>query len=130
VTTLDALESANEELCERLLVHFLWRWADFLGIQPHIDCCAGCGEDNNNAPLWLNTREGTALCTDCVKSSQPPQLQQLSPGSRRWLAAVGMLEPSSLHRYSMDKKSFNEAKSFVTAVLTATLGKRLTSWSW
>jgi len=31
---LDALENANEELCGQLLVRFLWRWADFLGIMP------------------------------------------------------------------------------------------------
>jgi len=32
--TLDKLETADEELCEKLLVHFLWQWADFLGIMP------------------------------------------------------------------------------------------------
>jgi len=32
--TLDALETANEDLCEKLLIHFLWRWAVFLGIMP------------------------------------------------------------------------------------------------
>lgn len=31
---LDTLETANEEKCERILVRFLWRWIEFLGIQP------------------------------------------------------------------------------------------------
>jgi DNA repair protein RecO (recombination protein O) len=95
VTTLDTLENANEEICEHLLVHFLWRWADFLGIQPQED-----------------------------------ELLHLSPGSYRWLSVVNSLEPSDLYRYSMDKKSFNEAKTLATAVMTNALGKRLTSWDW
>jgi DNA repair protein RecO (recombination protein O) len=94
--TLDTLENANEELCGRLLIHFLWRWSGFLGIRPH----------------------------------QDEELLNLSPGCRKWLAAVEELEPSALHRYSMDNKSFNEAKSFATAVMTNALGKRLSSWDW
>jgi DNA repair protein RecO (recombination protein O) len=150
VSTLDALENANEELCERLLVHFLWRWAGFLGIQPHIESCAACGAvcgaasgDAEDAPLWFSPKEGSALCENCVpKSSSVPADQALSPkpssvpagflrlnpGCRRWLAAVGPLEPSILHRYSMDSRSFREAKSLATAVLTWALGKRLASW--
>ncbi|MDR2965899.1 MAG: recombination protein O N-terminal domain-containing protein [Treponema sp.] len=31
---LDTLETADEEKCERILVRFLWRWIEFLGIQP------------------------------------------------------------------------------------------------
>lgn len=42
VSTLDALENADEELCHRILVHFLWRWAGFLGIQPDINNCSEC----------------------------------------------------------------------------------------
>ena len=34
---LDTLEDANEEKCERILVRFLWRWTEFLGIQSETD---------------------------------------------------------------------------------------------
>jgi DNA repair protein RecO (recombination protein O) len=162
---LDALESANEELCPRLLVHFLWRWAGFLGIQPHIESCAVCGDRAVSNPLWFSAREGSVLCGSCVpktelcpqeralspKSSSVPQNQALSPkmsskelssvpavpgllllnpGSRRWLTAVEPLEPALLYRYSMDNRSFHEAKSLACAVLTAALGKKLASWEW
>lgn len=40
---LDTLEDANEEKCERILIRFLWRWIEFLGIHPEIDI--------NNKPL-------------------------------------------------------------------------------
>jgi len=52
-------------------------------------------------------------------------LLQISAGSRRWLSAVSALEPSELYRFSMDNKSFNEAKSLAAAVLAAALGKKL-----
>jgi len=133
---LDALESANEELCPRLLVHFLWRWAGFLGIQPHIESCAVCGDRADSSPLWFSAREGSMLCGSCVPknelSSVPavPGLLLLNPGSRRWLTAVEPLEPALLYRYSMDNRSFHEAKSLACAVLTAALGKKLASWEW
>jgi len=106
VETLDALENANEELCGRLLIHFLWRWAGFLGIQPYID-------DDASADCEAHTEYGLVL----------------NPGSRKWLSLVGGLEPSQLHRFSMDNKSFDETKALATAVLTGTLGKRLASWN-
>jgi len=153
ISTLDALETANEELCPRLLVHFLWRWAQFLGIQPHIEACAACGDRAETAALWYNAREGAAFCANCAgetelcpqepilskKPSSVPKNSALSPekvtvtfsaGCRRWLSAVGPLDPSLLNRYSMDNRSFGEAKALTTAVMTAALGKRLASWDW
>jgi hypothetical protein len=169
VTTLDALENANEEICPCLLVHFLWRWAGFLGIQPQIDCCSSCGNEAANSPLWFSSRENSVFCGNCVSSSDPeielcpsnqamspkpssvpeielcPSNQALSPksssvpqngllqlnlGCRHWLAAVSSIGPSDLYRYSMDKKSFNEAKALAFAVMTEALGKRLASWDW
>jgi DNA repair protein RecO (recombination protein O) len=84
VMTLDALESANEELCPSLLVHFLWRWAGFLGIQPQVECCSSCGNEAANSPLWFSSRENTVFCGNCVSSSVPeteicPQNRALSP---------------------------------------------------
>jgi len=128
VETLDTLESANEELCERLLIHFLWRWAGFLGIQPHLENCAACGKDADNNTLFFNAREDSVFCAACAAEQQ--SLLQLNPGCRRWLSAVSSLEAAQVHRYSMDNKSFNEAKSLVTAILTGAIGKKLNSWNW
>jgi len=133
-TTLDALETANEELCPRLLVHFLWRWAHFLGIQPHVESCAACGDRAESEPLWFSFNEGSALCGKCASETSSVPINsgfiQLNPGCRRWLSATESLEPSLLYRYSMDNKSFNEAKSLVCAIMTNALGKRLASWDW
>jgi len=133
IETLDTLENANEELCGRLLIHFLWRWSGFLGIQPHLETCAACGKDagNNvagNNILWFSAREDAVFCAACAAGQQ--DLLQLNPGCRRWLSSVSTLEAAHLHRYSMDNKSFNEAKSLTTAVLTSAIGKRLNSWDW
>ena len=128
--TLDALEKANEELCGRLLIYFLWRWAGLLGIQPFINQCAGCGH-GTDAPFWFNAREGAALCANCVSAEREDRgMIKLNPGCRRWLSAAENLAASDLHRYSMDHKSFSEAKALVTAVMTGALGKRLASWEW
>ncbi|MCL2175889.1 MAG: DNA repair protein RecO [Treponema sp.] len=135
--TLDALEDANEEFCGRVLVHFLWKWACFLGIQPHIENCSACGKNSDNI-FWFNVHEGTALCAICDSNNdeqfsvnrERSGLLKLNPGCRRWLALTNDMESSDTHRYSMDNKTFNEVKSLVTAVLSAAYGKRLASWEW
>jgi DNA repair protein RecO (recombination protein O) len=129
--TLDTLENANEDLCGRLLIHFMWRWAHFLGIQPHLDHCAVCNREVSEMPLWYNFQEGT-LCDKCIKleNIETKKSIKLNSGSCKWLMTAGALEPAHLHRYSMDNKSFHEAKSLAVMILTEALGKRLASWDW
>jgi DNA repair protein RecO (recombination protein O) len=126
--TLDTLENANEELCSRLLAHFLWRWAGFLGFQPHIDICASCGKEIADNPAWFSFSENTAFCESCL--TEHAGLLKLNQGCRRWLSATGQLEPSQIYRFSMDNKSFGEVKTLTTAIMTSALGKQLTSWDW
>ncbi|GHV95241.1 recombinase RecO [Spirochaetia bacterium] len=141
--TLDVLESAGEELCERLLVYFLWRWADFLGLQPELENCVSCAKaPAQDGLLWYSPREGGMLCADCAggesngnsghsgELAHNSGLLQVNPGCRRWLAAINLLSPALLNRYTMDGKSFREAKALVFAILTEALGKRLASWEW
>ncbi|MCL2763883.1 MAG: recombination protein O N-terminal domain-containing protein [Treponema sp.] len=136
--TLDTLESAaNDELCGRLLVHFLWRWTGFLGIQPHLECCSSCGIDGD-IQLWYSIRESSALCASCIREESlgigeqgaGSRVIKLNPGCRKWLCTANSLEPSQVYRYSMDSKSFNEVKSLAASVLTNAFGKRLASWDW
>jgi len=133
--TLDTLENANEDLCARILVHFLWRWASILGIQPHIDCCAVCAQENADI-LWFNVHEGALVCANCLKDTAQyihgasNKDIKLNLGCRRWLSTVEGLDSSLLYRYTMDNKSFSEAKALVCAVLTGALGKKLASWDW
>ena len=131
--TLDALENASEELCPRLLVHFLWHWAGFLGIQPQIEYCSSCGIEIADSSFWFSSCENNVLCRNCadIKSSVPnSSLLQINPGCRRWLSATGAIEPHFLYRYSMDNRSYGEAKALTTAIMTGILGKRLSSWDW
>ena len=129
--TLDALETANEELSERLLVHFLWQWGEFLGIQPQIECCSVCEEVNGDRAFWYFNRENSVICEKCMDfSSSVPNTIKLNPGARKWLSIIGKLAPSNLFRYSMDNRSFGEAKILATTVLSSMIGKRLASWDW
>jgi len=134
--TLDALESANEELCGRLLVHFLWKWAHFLGINPHLDCCANCSEAVNDSALYFNAHESNCFCSHCVTEDKEQMTGKnlnyikLNPGCRKWLCAAGTIGASQVIRYSMDSRSFAEAKALAAAVLTSAIGRRLASWDW
>jgi DNA repair protein RecO (recombination protein O) len=124
VSALNALENATEDLCERLLIQFLWRWAGLLGIQPFFENCSSCEKETAAVPVWYS--ESGVLCENCRK----PGLLRIDPGSRRWLSTAGGIDPMQLYRYSMDGKSQNEAKALSCAILGEVLGKKLTSWEW
>ncbi|GHT96952.1 recombinase RecO [Spirochaetia bacterium] len=146
---LDALEGAEEAACLRIVIHFLWNWAELIGSRPELDRCASCGKGfavhNGERPLsgetlWYSKRDGTVLCPSCAGLSveELPVLSPemaadflpLSPGTRRWLTTVENLNPALLARFSMDRASGREAKALVTAILTEALGKRLSTWDW
>ena len=134
---LDALESADEELCARILISFFWQWAGFLGLQPQFELCSLCGNAAApDSPLWYSAREGGVLCERCASGqndgADPSSGTRLllSPGCRRWLVGAGQLAPSQLASFTMDNKSLNDAKALTRAILAEALGKRLASWDW
>jgi DNA repair protein RecO (recombination protein O) len=149
-TALDTLENAGEELCRRILVRFLWRWAGLLGLQPDLDRCVICGTSlaesgEAELPLWYSAREGGVLCANCVKTRQYAEgnagLLQISAASRRWLnrkppakqdaaqnRQSAVAADSAATAPSAADKSFREAKALTFAVLAEALGKRLASW--
>ena len=131
---LDALALADSETCGRILPHFLWQWADFLGIRPGFEHCSRCGK---NIPaggmLWYSPGEGGMVCAACHEARHEARheagLFEAGPGCRRWLETILGLHPSQLNRYTLDKKSLAEAGALAAAVLAEVLGKRLASWN-
>ncbi|GHU99231.1 recombinase RecO [Spirochaetia bacterium] len=154
---LDALNTTDEHTSRRIVIHFLWNWADILGARPEMETCASCGKrlvvnsgsagssPANNNPfaaeaVWYSKREGSVLCPACagLSAEELPTLSPdfaadylpLSPGTRRWLAAVQELKASLLTRLIPDKTAEREAKALTTAILSDALGKRLATWDW
>jgi DNA repair protein RecO (recombination protein O) len=126
---LDALGEADEKTCGRIVIHFLWNWADFLGVRPDIKTCASCAcEAKPDEVLLFNPREGNLFCASCSRAGEGGNLLTVGPGARRWLLAVQDLAPSALSRLSLDEVSRGQAKAFVTAILSEALGKRLPGW--
>jgi DNA repair protein RecO (recombination protein O) len=137
--TLDAMETSEEETTRRLTAQFLWNWADILGYKPDLSQCSSCGRIfAPEETLWYSRRETSAFCASCAGLSEEnrdlvsPELAAeylpIGPGSRRWLSAAGTLKPAALSRVGMDRVSGLEAKTLVTTVMSAAIGKRLASW--
>jgi len=120
---LDALEAADEETCARIVLWFLWQWTDFLGLRPEFDTCVLCGKP---APPCYSIREGGMVCGSC--SGGTADLVEAGPGCCHWLETTRQIHPDQLVRYTLDKKSFREARSLATAILAEAIGKRLESW--
>jgi DNA repair protein RecO (recombination protein O) len=132
--SLDALENADEKTCGRILIHFLWNWADVLGVRPDIKTCASCAcEARPDEVLWYDPREDGLFCSDCVDRTGAGGLFSVGPGARRWLLAVQDLDASALSRgllsrLTLDEVSRGQAKALAVAVLAGAIGKHLPTW--
>jgi DNA repair protein RecO (recombination protein O) len=131
---LDALDGADEAVCRRVVIRFLWNWAEILGQRPELNRCASCAcEAEGDGLLWYSLRDGTVICPSCA--ALPARYTEggalngawetagylpAGPGVRRWLAAP--------ERFIMDRATEREAKALVTAVMAGALGKRLSTW--
>lgn len=127
---LDALDAADEQGCRKILLHFLWNWADHLGLRPALERCGSCGSENPGETLWFSPTEGAFLCPACVREAAyiPEELFRVGPGCRSWLLAVQDLDPARLEEHALDGKSAGEARVLVTAILASALGRRLATW--
>jgi DNA repair protein RecO (recombination protein O) len=127
--TLAALETADDETGSRLAVHFLWNWADLLGVRPPLDRCSSCAcEAGPDEVLWYSPREGGLLCASCGENRR--DLPGLAPGGRRWLKTVESLNPALLSRYIPEEESFRQVRVLVFGIVAAALGRRLDSWDY
>jgi len=132
---LDALADADSETCGRILLCFLWQWADFLGLRPEFDCCSVCGKPvPPGSMIKFSLREGGVVCAACRNEGEGGCVAAgyLEAGSacRRWLETVRPLPPAEVTRYTLDEKPFHEAKSLTTTILAEALGRRLASWEY
>ncbi|MDR2632364.1 MAG: DNA repair protein RecO [Treponema sp.] len=134
--TLDALDHAEEGVCIRIFIHFLWNWALLLGLRPSINRCASCTcEAPADGLLLWNDSEGTLYCPSCAGffPEEPGSLGfgewlVLGPGLRRWLGAVENQDPEVLGGYPLDLPSLGEARALLTRIMARALGKRLPGW--
>jgi DNA repair protein RecO (recombination protein O) len=125
---LDALAEAGSDTCARLALWFLWQWTDFLGLRPELDRCSVCGNPSGNM-LQYSRREGGMVCDSCSVGTGFGFVEA-GPGCRRWLETIRPLSPDKIARFTLDTKSFTEAKTLVTAILSEALGRRPASWDW
>jgi DNA repair protein RecO (recombination protein O) len=136
---LDALDEADGDACRRLIIRFLWDWAEVLGQRPEIDNCASCAcKVPEDGTLWYSPRDGTALCPSCAglpsgyaaggREAETAGYLPAGPGLRRWFAALRGGSPALAGRLTLDRAVEKEAKALASAVLSGALGKRLSTW--
>jgi DNA repair protein RecO (recombination protein O) len=133
-SVLDALENAGEEGCLRIFVHFLWKWAAFLGLRPELACACGAPADGL---LWFDRREGIFLCPSCAglgdsgggAPAETTDFLPLNPGGRRWLRGVENLDPAQLTRYIPDPVSLRQIRAALVSLMAGILGRELSTWN-
>ncbi|GHU13938.1 recombinase RecO [Spirochaetia bacterium] len=123
LSTLDALENADEACCRRLVIRFMWIWAGLLGMRPDPEHCSSCAcEAAADGLLWFIRGEGL-LCQDCLRRVETRGGRAadyglpLGPGARRWFLAVENRPAADIVRISLDTESLAEARALTDALL-------------
>ena len=119
---MDALSSADEACCERILLYFLWNWSGLLGNRGNdLRRCSFCAcESDDDEVLWFIPGEGF-LCKNCMlkerrdvrENPAGKKAAALSPNTRRWLLTVQDRPPSELVHFPADTVSLGELKALV-----------------
>jgi len=134
---LDALETADAELCSRLAIYFLWHWAKILGVRPDLSSCASCGTElKREELLWYSAKKESLFCENCMKRERLDILDftdsdswfRLGAGARLWLSGIETLPAAAIARVSLDTPSLDQAKALSKAVMAGALGRRLATW--
>jgi DNA repair protein RecO (recombination protein O) len=121
----DSLEQADEKLCIRIVLHFLWAWTEFLGNKPDLSHCVSCAcEVSGDGVSWYEAGEGSLYCDKC----RPDSGICVGSGARRWLLAIQNLGSRESLRYNLDNSSLRQARALVLGILTEALGRHLPLW--
>jgi DNA repair protein RecO (recombination protein O) len=129
--TLDALDSADETASSGIAVYFFWHWAEHLGVRPIACPC----ELPSNGVLWYSTGKETLLCERCIREHTEAKTSfRVSAGAWHWLKEIESLHSSDLAALQLpsalpcNAEDWSAVKALSKAVLTAALGKRLSTW--
>jgi DNA repair protein RecO (recombination protein O) len=126
---LDALAGADALVCPRVLLFFLWRWREVLGIQIDLETCASCGAVFSPGERALYAaKDEELLCARCAETRrQYETFLSVGAGCRRYLAALKTRSAADLARFGCDKETETEALRLCTALLAAQTGRPLVS---
>lgn len=132
--SLEAVSETEDKDVILPFLHFLWNWADILGLQPDLNQCGLCGSSFvQSEHILYSAYDGNMLCPRCgtfhqYQTGQNSAHLSISPGARRWLTVTAPLKSELVSRYKMDAAVLRDVKVFVTHLLSAALGRRLQSW--
>ncbi|GMO43281.1 MAG: hypothetical protein Ta2B_23800 [Termitinemataceae bacterium] len=110
--SLDALETAVESTAKRIFVHFLWNWAQLLGIIPDY------AKEVEDADL-----------SNITHSLHPIHQSSTHIAALNWLKVSAELDPSILYRLDDDPAAIEAAKNHCMKIIANSLGYSVKSWS-
>ncbi len=65
-----------------------------LGILPSFDCCALCGEKNDN--LWFSVLDGDVVCHSCIQENEVSGAYSLTPDAVRFFRYESTCDPKKI----------------------------------
>lgn len=104
---INALIKINENYDPLVIMNILeFKYLDYLGVMPIIDCCSKCGNKNNIATLSASC--GGYVCNNCLTSEKI-----LSDKTIKLIRMFYYLDISKITKLEISKEVKNEINSFI-----------------
>lgn len=120
---INALIKINEGYDPLVIMNILeFKYLDYLGVMPVIDCCSKCGNKNNIATL--SSKAGGYICNNCLNGEKI-----LSDKTIKLIRMFYYLDISKISKLEISNSVKNEINSFINEYYESYTGLYLKSKS-
>ncbi len=129
---------SNEFECRMGLVRFLWRYLDFLGLQPESHYCIHCGSTfldvgdfKTNPPdkkkcSFYSPADSGFICTDCARDFPKTHHRfGITDQTRSYLEAIVTLLPSQVRKLPVTDILLQEMQGIIFYLIEKACGTKL-----
>lgn len=129
---LDGLDLSSDEDARLGTLRFIWRYLEFLGMQPDASECSVCGQSfyKENSDFFTKTEYSMLeyydeagkcfLCHECSAGLQ--NLHPMTQEGMHYLAALSRLSPSEVRRLPVHADTYQKLHDLLYSLIVAETG--------
>ncbi|OJF76014.1 MAG: DNA repair protein RecO [Treponema sp. CETP13] len=125
---LDGLNLVNENSAKTGTLRFLWRYLEFMGLQPDCFFCSTCRTpfSKNSVRLYSATENGF-ICNDCIAEFPSGFNFPIGDEAIHYLQKVTSLPPNQSRATALSQNSYNELHQLLFFLISQAAESKLHS---
>ena len=125
---LDGLNLVDENNAKAGTLRFLWRYLEFMGLQPDCFSCITCGTPLTEREVqFYSAVDNGFICNECVTGGSYASQFPISADALRYLQMVTTLSPSKSRSTVLSQITYNELHQLLFFLITQAAENKLRS---